>query len=161
MVASMKLFSPPMKRSGYHIRIRSVVSRIWEPYGTLADAKAAERAGKEPPTPKKKQRSAGYGQGRHAPPLRSGLLLLDQVSDDGSTGYLFSQPTVQLSPTETVRLDELLGRGFAPVTQGDVEFDKVSSQIIEEFDLKLLDVSKLEVVSGRLDSIVEGSECVL
>ncbi len=127
----------------------------------LADAKAAERAGKELPTPKKKRRSAGYGQGRHAPPLRSGLLLLDQVSDDGSTGYLFSQPTVQLSPTETVRLDELLGRGFALITQGDVEFDKVSSQIIEEFDLKLLDVSKLEVVSGRLDRSLKGSECVL
>ena len=118
--------------------------------------------GKEPHrTPKKKRRSAGYGQGRHAPPLRSGLLLLDQVSDDGSTGYLFSQPTVQLSPTETVRLDELLGRGFALITQGDVEFDKVSSQIIEEFDLKLLDVSKLEVVSGRLDRSLKGSECVL
>ena len=127
----------------------------------LADAKAAERVSKEPPTPKKKQRSAGYGQGRHAPPLRSGLLLLDQVSDDGSTGYLFSQPTVQLCPTETVRLDELLGRGFALITQGDVEFDKVSSQIIEEFDLKLLDVSKLEVVSGRLDRSLKGSECVL
>ena len=127
----------------------------------LADAKAAERAGKEPTTPKKKQRSAGYGQGRHAPPLRSGLLILDQVSDDGSTGYLFSQPTVQLSPTETVRLDELLGRGFALITRGDLEFDKVSSQIIEEFDLRLLDISKLELVSGRLDRSLNESECVL
>ena len=60
-----------------------------------------------------------------------------------------------------MRLDELLGRGFALITQGDVEFDKVSSQIIEEFDLKLLDVSKLEVVSGRLDRSLKGSECVL
>ena len=86
---------------------------------------------------------------------------MDQVSDDGSTGYLFSQPTVQLSATETVRLDELLGRGFALITRGDLEFDKVSSQIIEEFDLRLLDISKLELVSGRLDRSLNESECVL
>ncbi len=120
----------------------------------LAAVEAAQRAGLEPPETPEKLRSAGYGQGREQPPLRAGVLIAEQVSQDGVTGHLLSQPLLRASAsTQDRRLDDLLGPGFAIVgkTQADLALSPTSADIAAALDARLVSLEHLETSRGHID----------
>ena len=82
----------------------------------LAEVERCQRSGLALPEEQTRLKSSGYGQGREQPPTREGVVVLDQVGGQGSTGYLFSQPIVENASGKHIRLDELLGAGIAIVT---------------------------------------------
>ncbi len=127
----------------------------------LAETEAAKRAGKEPPEAPKKQKSAGYGQGRHIPPLRSGLIRIDQVSNDGSTGYLMNQPKLRTKSGIECWLDNLIKDRFALLTSRTLDLDRASLEIIERLNLKVLNVGDFEVLEGHFDKCLRHEDCLL
>ena len=127
----------------------------------LAETEAAKRAGKEPPEAPKKQKSAGYGQGRHIPPLRSGLIRIDQVSNDGSTGYLMNQPKLRTKSGIECWLDNLIKDRFALLTSRTLDLDRASLEIIESLNLKVLNVGDFEVLEGHFDKCLRHEDCLL
>ncbi len=128
----------------------------------LAAVELAERQGKSPPETPPDQQSAGYGQGREAPPLRDGILMVDQVSNDGSTGYLFSQPIVRDESGMEDRLDPRLGQGFAIVFRDEVpDLDEAAEYIIDKIGMTVLSVKGLEAVRGKIDRSLKTAEAVI
>lgn len=129
----------------------------------LADVEAAERAGRPPPPEPAGHRAAGYGQGREAPPLRGGVLLLDQVSDEGSTGYLFSQPIVEDESGATFRLDERLGRDFSLVLRegAAAELDAETRARLDQIGVEVVRLDGLEARQGRFDRLFEHAEAAI
>lgn len=123
----------------------------------LAAVEAAERAGQPPPVQDEDRTSSGYGQGREMPPLRDGLLHCEQVSDSGSTGYLFNQPIVRTPDGREVRLDDLMGPGICVVgrTEADLAHDDASAEIIRKLQGSWLSLDGLDVVRGHLDRVFE------
>ena len=128
----------------------------------LADVERAERDGADPPEPPSELRASGYGQGRGQPPLRDGLLRRDQVAAEGA-GVLFRQPVVRTPDRDEVRLDELLGPGFALVgaTADSLDLDDAARAIVDRLGVRLVDLDGLEVVRGRIDVLVEQGGAVL
>ena len=127
----------------------------------MAATEAAERAGKPAPAPSASMQTSGYGQGREQPPIRSGVVMAEQLSNDGITGYLLSQPTVTTATGTNVRLDTLLGTGFALVTRGAIATDTACQQIIDQLDIKLVNLIDLETVEGRFVDVLLAGETVL
>lgn len=129
----------------------------------LAAVEAAERVGEAPPELPAQQRSAGYGQGRDAPPLRDGVIVLDQVTDEGSTGYLFSQPVVRAPDGSTFRMDERLGRGFALVARDAkaLRLDPVSEALVERLGITVTTLDGLEPIKGRFDSLFDHADAAV
>ena len=123
----------------------------------LAAEEDAKRKGVEPPAGRKDQTSAGYGQGREAPPLRDGVVVRDQVSDTGSTGYLFSQPIVTDEQNSEIRLDDLLGRGFAIVAKSprELEVNDHSRALISKLGIRTVTLDTLSLVRGHFDRAFE------
>lgn len=123
----------------------------------LASVEAAERAGQAAPEVRPDLKSSGYGHGRSQPPLRDGVLRLDQVSDTGSTGYPFSQPIVRDADGSEFRLDERLGRGFAVVarTAGDLMFSDSGQAIVDRLGLRCTSLDGLSEVKGHFDRLFE------
>jgi 3-(3-hydroxy-phenyl)propionate hydroxylase len=121
----------------------------------LAATEAANRAGVAPPIAPPERRAAGYGQGREAPPLRAGVLLTDQVSDEGSTGYLFSHPRVASPGGEAFWLDDLLGPGFALVARAgaDWSMDDASRSLLRRLNARIVSLDGLELVKGHFDRL--------
>jgi 3-(3-hydroxy-phenyl)propionate hydroxylase len=118
----------------------------------LAAEEAAERAGQEPPAAPPDLKSAGYGQGREQPPLRDGVIMVDQVRKDSPVGYLMSQPIVA-SGDRTCRLDDLLGPGFAIVgrTMADLALSEASRRIVDELGANVFSLEGLSEVRGHID----------
>ncbi|GIS21105.1 MAG: hypothetical protein CM15mP120_30210 [Pseudomonadota bacterium] len=58
----------------------------------MAATERAQKTGKTPPEMRQTSRKSGYGQGREQPPIRSGVVVVDQVSNEGATGYLLLNP---------------------------------------------------------------------
>ncbi len=118
----------------------------------LAAVEAAERAGEAPPETPPELKAAGYGQGRGQPPLRAGALMTEQVNEDGPVGFLFSQPVVR-DGTREVRLDELLGPGFALVslTAEDLVLNPESERLLDRLGARRVVLDGLEAVRGRFD----------
>jgi 2-polyprenyl-6-methoxyphenol hydroxylase-like FAD-dependent oxidoreductase len=85
----------------------------------MAEVERAQRDGLKPPETPEALRSSGYGQGRTQPPIRDGMVLLEQVSDTGFTGYLFAQPEVTDADDTLPKLDDILGKGFTLVTRSN------------------------------------------
>lgn len=129
----------------------------------LAAVEKAERADKPPPELPSQKRSAGYGQGREAPPLRDGVILKEQVSDEGSTAYLFSQPIVRDGTGASFRLDQRLGRGFALVGRSDaaVALDSASVAVAEALGMAIVSLEGLEPVRGRFDALFEHADAAV
>ena len=127
----------------------------------LAAVEAAERAGVEPPKPDEDRRASGYGQGRDQPPIRDGVVCLDQVSDSGSTGYLFSQPIVQTAGGDERRLDDLMGPGVCIVgrTEADLVHDAGSAEIIRKLGGGCLE--GLTEVRGHFDRLFAHSRAAI
>jgi 3-(3-hydroxy-phenyl)propionate hydroxylase len=127
----------------------------------LAAVEAAKRQGRTPPEVPEQKRSAGYGQGREAPPLRDGVILVEQVSDTGSTGYLFQQPIVRHTDGREFRLDEALGGGFALVSRGPLELDEAAQAIAERLPITLVPLADLSLVRGHFDRLFEQCDAAL
>ncbi len=123
----------------------------------LADVEQAERDGNSPPETPPALQSAGYGQGREQPPLRDGAVLTEQISDTGSTGYLFSQPLVRNASGDEFRLDDLLGPGFALVTltEEDLRISEQSRSTLARLEVQTVSLDGLTPLRGHLDRLFE------
>ncbi|MGH0035390.1 MAG: bifunctional 3-(3-hydroxy-phenyl)propionate/3-hydroxycinnamic acid hydroxylase [Myxococcota bacterium] len=130
--------------------------------GKLMETLAAQEAGRPNPHPNV-DHSAGYGQGRTAPPLRGGVLVDAQVRDDGAVGNLMRQPSVRTPGGSTVRLDELLGKGFAVVGRkpGDLQMGAEAAAVVERLGARTLSLSDLELAEGSLDSLFDSHPAVV
>ena len=93
--------------------------------------------------------SSGYGQGREQLQIRQGAVITEQVCNEGMSGYLFNQPIVRDEHQEEVRLDTLLGPGFVLVGFGGFVLDAASRDIIDKLNIRLVDLSNIEIVKGR------------
>jgi 3-(3-hydroxy-phenyl)propionate hydroxylase len=131
----------------------------------MAEEERCARAGLPAPATPATLKSSGYGQGREQPPIRDGAVILDQVSDTGSTGYLFNQPIVRNQAGEEFRLDELLGPGFAVVlreagTAGPSLGDR-SRAVLQRIGARVVSLDGLEIVRGHLDRLFEDHEAAI
>ena len=122
--------------------------------GKLMETLAAREAGQPDPHPSA-DASAGYGQGRAAPPLRGGVLLEDQVHGDHPVGTLLRQPTLRRAGGAECRLDELLGRSFAVVGRKQSDLRPEARAVLERLDGRSLSLEGLEVTRGELDHLFD------
>jgi len=127
----------------------------------LADVEHARREGTESPETPEALKSSGYGQGRESPPIRDGVVQLDQVSDTGSTGYLFSQPIVTTPSGDAIKLDELLGNGFAIVYRGELTLNNRSQEIVSHLNINQLNIDSLQEQRGHMDNLFKENKCAL
>ena len=128
----------------------------------LAEQERCARAGEPVPDAPAALRSSGYGQGREQPPIRDGVVLVDQVSDTGATGYLFNQPIVRTTSGRECRLDELLGTGFAVVSrQGTPELSEASRDVLNRIGAAVVSLDGLEIVRGKFDRLFEHSDAAI
>ena len=126
----------------------------------LADVEKAQRSRQPEPQAADNLGSSGFGQGRDQPPIRAGVVLLDQVSNDGETGYLFRQPIVETADGTETKLDDLLGSGFALVAQdiAALELNEESAAVINRLNIHPCSTSELTVKRGELSAaLVEGA----
>ena len=130
--------------------------------GKLMETLAAREAGLPDPHPQVDP-SAGYGQGRNAPPLRGGALVEAQFGDDSPVGSLLRQPTVRRAGGDACRLDELLGPGFAVIgrTPGDLQMGAEAAAILERLGGRTLSLEGLEVTEGEPDKLFEAHPAVI
>ena len=124
--------------------------------GQLMETLAAREAG-EPDPHEHVDRSAGYGQGRGAPPLRAGVLIESQTGADDPVGQLLRQPSVRRDGNETFRLDELFGRGFAVVgrKQADLRLGAEAGAVLERLGGRLVPLEGLEIAEGQADRLFD------
>jgi 3-(3-hydroxy-phenyl)propionate hydroxylase len=124
--------------------------------GRLMETLAAREAGQPDPYPSTDQ-SAGYGQGRQAPPLRDGVLVQDHVSRKLPVGVLLRQPTIRQADGGECLLDELYGGGFAVVgrKQSDLRLGSAAAAVLERVGGRTLSLEGLEVTQGETDHLFE------
>ena len=127
----------------------------------MADIEAAERLGVEPPQMERTSLMSGYGQGREQPPIRSGVVVTEQVSNEGATGYLLPQPVVRDGRSREVLFDELLGAHFALLSNGSYVLDEETTLVLRALEIQMIDVSKLEIVRGKFPACLKRGEALL
>jgi 3-(3-hydroxy-phenyl)propionate hydroxylase len=129
--------------------------------GKLMETLAAREAGRPDPHAQV-DRSAGYGQGRDAPPLRDGVLIASQLREELPVGSLLRQPTLRRGG-ETLRLDALLGRGFAVLGREakDVRLGAEAAAVLERLGGRTATLDGCEVAEGALDRVFEQSPAVV
>jgi 3-(3-hydroxy-phenyl)propionate hydroxylase len=130
----------------------------------LAEEERCRRHGLPAPEAPPALKSSGYGQGREQPPIRDGAVLLEQVSDTGSTGYLFSQPLIlgKEQGGQPVRLDELLGPGFAVVTRAaEVTLSEASQRILERIGARVVSLAGMSEARGHFDRLFRSYETAI
>lgn len=123
----------------------------------VAEQEACARRGDPTPEAPSEMASSGYGQGREQPPIRAGVVMTEQVSDQGITGYLLRQPDV-CTNNATMKLDELLGSGFSIV---GTNLGDLSHPLVAALNMAVVDLTKLEATRGKLPTIPEGSVAVV
>ncbi len=130
--------------------------------GQLMETLAAREAGRPDPHASA-DRSAGYGQGRTAPPLRGGALVDEQASQGLPVGVLLRQPTVRQTDGKECLLDDLLGRSFAVLgrTQGDLRLGSEARAMLQRLGGRLVSLEGLEVVRGEMDQVFDGHPAVV
>jgi 3-(3-hydroxy-phenyl)propionate hydroxylase len=127
-----------------------------------ADVERAKRDAQAPPEAPASLKSAGYGQGRSLPPLRDGVVMANQISDKSSTGHLFAQPEVTDADGKAQKLDDLLGGGFALVTQSnELQLSERSHKIINRLGMKIVSLAHLSVSRGRIDHLFDRFESAI
>ena len=131
----------------------------------MAEEERCVRAGLPAPAAPAELKSSAYGQGREQPPIRDGAVMLEQVSDTGSTGYLFNQPIVRNAAGDEFRLDELLGPGFAVVlrqmpSSGPALSDR-SRAVLDQIGAKVVGLVGLETVRGHFDRVFEQHQAAI
>ncbi|MEM7019025.1 MAG: bifunctional 3-(3-hydroxy-phenyl)propionate/3-hydroxycinnamic acid hydroxylase, partial [Pseudomonadota bacterium] len=129
----------------------------------MAAVELAQREGREPPKTPPAMQSSGYGQGRENPPIRDGAVIIEQVSNEGSTGYLFSQPIVQDADGNSFRLDERLGSGFAIVarTAADLSMNAASQTLVDKLGIATATLEGLTEQQGHFDRLFESASAVI
>ncbi len=120
----------------------------------IAARETCERLGEQPPELQKSMRKTGYGQGREQPAIRSGAVMIEQVCDDGISGYLFSQPMIRDEAGNVFRFDELIGSNFSLLSLGQVSLNDQSKRIIKAIDIKQVDISLFKVVVGKFPDLL-------
>jgi 3-(3-hydroxy-phenyl)propionate hydroxylase len=130
--------------------------------GHLMETLAAREAGLPDPHALADQ-SAGYGQGRSAPPLRGGVLVDEQTGAGQSVGFLLRQPTVRRKDGAECRLDELLGRSFAVVArkQADLRLGSEASAVLQRLGGRAVSLEGLEVTRGEADHLFDAHAAAL
>ena len=125
----------------------------------LAAVEAAVRRGTAPPDAAPEMRSAGYGQGRQAPPLRDGVIVRTQVGAAGFTGYPFRQPQVRDPVGREFPLDERLGPGFAIVakTEADLRMNEASRALVDRLGIATTTLEGLAAIRGNIDRLFDAS----
>ena len=130
-----------------------------------AEQERCAREGLPPPATPAELQSSGYGQGREQPPIRDGVVLLEQVSDTGSAGYLFNQPIVRTPAGEEIRLDEMLGPGFALVSKGadggGPRLCDRSLSVLNRIGARIVSLDGYELVRGHFDRLFEQHETAI
>ncbi|MCP5057996.1 MAG: bifunctional 3-(3-hydroxy-phenyl)propionate/3-hydroxycinnamic acid hydroxylase [bacterium] len=113
--------------------------------GKLMETLAAQEAGKPNPHPDSSQ-SDGYGQGRTAPPLRSGVLMMEQTKAGAPIGSHLRQPIVRSAAGDFVLFDELLGSGFAAVgrARADLELGPEAEGIAKRLSMRFVALDEIE-----------------
>ena len=129
----------------------------------LTEVERARQRGETPPQTPQRLKASGYGQGREQPPLRGGAIRLDQVSETGSTGYLFSQPIVAKPQGEQLRLDELLGPGFAVVgqTQKILAVSEEARLVLGKLNAQYVSLEGLGAVRGHFDRLFKEHDAAI
>jgi len=129
--------------------------------GKLMETLAAREAGRPDPHPA--DHSAGYGQGRQAPPLRDGVLVTEQIAAGRPVGSILLQPRLREAGGEPFPLDERLGSGFAVVgrTRADLEMDAHARGVLERLGGRAVDLDGLERVEGGADTVFEAHPAVV
>ncbi len=124
--------------------------------GKLMETLAAREAGRPDPYPDADP-SAGYGQGRTAPPLRDGVLVREQVGDASPAGTLPRQPTVRTRDGAPCRFDELLGKGFALVGRetSDLQLGDDARALFGLLEGRAVALEGLDTVEGRHDPLFD------
>ena len=124
--------------------------------GRLMETLAAREAGKPDPHASTDP-SAGYGQGRTAPPLRGGVLVDDQTRGHHPVGVLLHQPTIRQTDGAECRLDELLGSGFAVVgrKQSDLRLGPEAGAVLRRLEGRAVSLEGLEVTRGEMDRLFD------
>ena len=117
----------------------------------VAEQEACERRGESAPEAPPSMASSGYGQGREQPPIRTGAVLENQVSDTGITGYLFNQPIVGSPDGSEKHLDDYLGKGFSLVGFNieQLELTPESEAIMDALGIRQVDLIELKPVRGK------------
>jgi 3-(3-hydroxy-phenyl)propionate hydroxylase len=124
--------------------------------GQLMETLAAREAGRPDPYPA--DESSAYGQGRTAPPLRGGVLMVEQCRDGTvPVGAMLRQPSVRKAEGAVHRLDELLGSSFAVVARkaSDLAMGSKAKQVLERLGGCSVCLEDLEIVEGELDRVFE------
>jgi len=127
----------------------------------LAAKEAAELKGDPPPPSQKSTQTAGYGQGREQPPIRSGGILKDQISNKGITGYLLSQPEVKTLKGNLEKLDVLLGEGFSLISHKPLSLNEKSREILDRLKVRLVTTAELRPSSGQYPEALLAGEALL
>ena len=129
--------------------------------GKLMETLAAREAGL--PDPHTADQSAGYGQGRNAPPLRDGVLVREQVRAQQPVGVLLRQPTVRTPQGESCRLDALLGPGFAVIgrKQRDLRIGPEARAMLQRLAARTVALEGLTRVEGAFDSLFDAHAAVI
>jgi 3-(3-hydroxy-phenyl)propionate hydroxylase len=130
--------------------------------GKLMETLAAREAGRPDPYPESTE-SDGYGQGRTVPPLRGGVLMLDQCERYESIGFLLRQPRIRLEDGTNSLFDELLGRDFAIVgrTRDDLRLSDESAEIFHRLGNRFIALDEIDIVDDRADPIFETCRAVV
>jgi 3-(3-hydroxy-phenyl)propionate hydroxylase len=129
----------------------------------LAETEVAAQRGEPAPELPSQKQASGYGQGREAPPLRQGVIVVDQVSNEGSTGYLFCQPEVSVAGDgATFKLDRELGQGFALVTRlSNLKLNEESKTTMQKLNMSVCDISQYEPVRGHHDQLFADADAAI
>ncbi len=130
--------------------------------GKLMETLAAREAGLPDPHPAV-DASAGYGQGRTAPPMRGGVLVMEQAERGLPIGVQLRQPTVRTPDGDSLRLDDLLGRGFAVVgrKEADLRLGAEGRRVLEQLGGRAVALEGLEVVEGSVDPVLDAHPAIV
>jgi len=130
--------------------------------GKLMETLAAREAGRPDPYPDASQ-SDGYGQGRTAPPLRGGALMLEQAERHPQIGALLRQPRIRLADGSEALFDDLLGRDFAVVARshGDIEMNDASQKLFERLGGRCVVLEDVHLLEDEIDHVFRASPAVV
>ena len=130
--------------------------------GKLMETLAAREAGRPDPYPESSQND-GYGQGRTAPPLRGGALMLEQSERHGEIGALLRQPRFRLADGSDSLFDDLLGRDFAIVarSRSDIEMNDASKKLFERLGGQCVVLEEVDLYDDEVDHVFRSSPAVV
>ena len=130
--------------------------------GQLMETFAAREAGR--PDPYTADQSSGYGQGRTIPPLRGGVLMMEQCDQaETAVGSMLRQPTVRDESGAVFRLDEVLGSSFAVVCldADELSMGADAAAMLAALGGRVVDLKGLSLVEGEMDRVLDQHAAVV